>query len=152
MSHMRCVDAFAGTGALGFEAASRGARDVLLVEQDPALVVQLQKVRTQLLALVLPEPRHQTLQILRGEGVSALRQLSPASHDVVFLDPPFDANLYEAAIAAAARVLAPGGSIYLEAPTAWTDALLAPFALRVHRHLKAGAVHAHVLQLADGTA
>lgn len=149
MSGLRCVDAFAGTGALGFEAASRGAAEVVLVEHDSALVAQLQRVHAQLLALEVPTPAvAQKLHILRGEGVAALRQLPPASYHVVFLDPPFDADLYESALAAAARALAPNGSIYLEAPKAWTDAMLAPLGLTVRRYLKAGAVHAHVLRAA----
>ena len=57
MTGMRCVDAFAGTGALGFEAASRGAAQVLLVEHDGALATQLQRVLNQLQALELPVPR-----------------------------------------------------------------------------------------------
>jgi 16S rRNA (guanine(966)-N(2))-methyltransferase RsmD len=147
MTGLRCVDAFAGTGALGFEAASRGAAQVLLVEHDGALAIQLQHVLTQLLALELPEPRVvQKLLIQRGEGVAALRQLAPASQDVIFLDPPFDGDLYEPALSAAARALAANGSIYLEAPKVWTDAQLEPMGLVVYRHLKAGAVHAHVLR------
>ena len=149
MSGLRCVDAFAGTGALGFEAASRGAAQVFLVEHDASLVTQLHRVLSQLQALELPDPQPvQKLLVQRGEGVAVLRQLAPASQDVVFLDPPFDGGLYESALAAAARALAANGSIYLEAPTAWTDALLAPFGLVVYRHLKAGAVHAHVLRAA----
>ncbi len=146
MTGLRCVDAFAGTGALGFEAASRGAADVLLVEKDSALVEQLQRVRVQLQALALPEPRVQSLQVQRGEGVAALRQLAPASQNVIFLDPPFETDVYAAALAAAARALAPDGLLYLEAPKAWTDAALEPMGLVVHRHLKAGAVHAHLLR------
>ncbi len=149
LSGLRCVDAFAGTGALGFEAASRGAKDVLLVEKDGALVIQLQKVRTQLLKLELPEPVNQNLQIVRGEGVAALRQLAPESQDVIFIDPPFDGSLFETALAAAAAALSARGAIYLEAPTAWTDALLEPMNLVVFRYLKAGAVHAHVLHRAS---
>ena len=147
MTGLRCVDAFAGTGALGFEAASRGAAQVLLVEHDGALSTQLQRVLTQLQALELPEPRLvQKLLIQRGEGVAALRQLAPASQDVIFLDPPFSGDLYEPALSAAARALAVNGSIYLEAPKAWSDAMLEPMGLLVHRHLKAGAVHAHLLR------
>jgi 16S rRNA (guanine966-N2)-methyltransferase len=133
----RCVDAFAGTGVLGFEAASRGALEVLLVEQDSALVLQLHATQAHLQA--------HAVRVVRGEGVAALRHLSPASQNVIFLDPPFDSALYEPALTAAARALAPGGFVYLEGPTLWTDALLAPMGLVVHRHLKAGAVHAHVL-------
>lgn len=145
LSGLRCIDAFAGTGALGFEAASRGAKEVVLVEQDSTLVLQLQKVRTKLLALVLPVPMQQTVSIVRGEGVAALRQLPPSSQDVIFIDPPFDSDLFEPALTAASKALAPAGSIYLEAPKAWTDVVLEPLGLTVFRHLKAGAVHAHVL-------
>jgi 16S rRNA (guanine966-N2)-methyltransferase len=133
----RCVDAFAGTGALGLEAASRGASEVLLVEQDPDLVAQLRAMQTRLAATVV--------KIERGNGLSALARLAPASVDLIFLDPPFDANLFEKALAAAAPAMAAGGLIYLEAPTAWDDAALAAWRLTRLRHLKAGAVHAHLL-------
>lgn len=148
LSGLRCMDAFAGTGALGLEAASRGAAQVLLVEQDAAVVAQLQRVLAQLQALKLPEPVVQRLMVQRGDGLAALRQQAPASCDVIFLDPPFDAGLYDEALTAAARALAPGGTIYLESPTAWTDEALAGHGLVVHRHLKAGAVHAHILHRA----
>jgi 16S rRNA (guanine966-N2)-methyltransferase len=134
----RCIDAFAGTGALGFEAASRGAKEVLLVEQDTALVAQLKRVQTQLQA--------SATQIVRGDGVAALKHLDPASMDAVFLDPPFDSVLFEAALQAAGRALAAGGFVYLEAPILWTNAQLESAGLQVHRHLKAGAVHAHLLK------
>lgn len=134
----RCIDAFAGTGVLGFEAASRGAKEVLLVEQDTALVAQLKRVQTQLQA--------SATQIVRGDGVAALKHLDPASMDAVFLDPPFDSVLFEAALQAAGRAVAPNGFVYLEAPILWTDAQLAGADLQLHRHLKAGAVHAHLLK------
>ena len=134
----RCIDAFAGTGVLGFEAASRGAKEVLLVEQDTALVAQLKRVQIQLQA--------STTQIVRGDGVAALKHLDPASIDAVFLDPPFDSVLFEAALQAAGRAVATSGFVYLEAPILWTDAQLESANLQVHRHLKAGAVHAHLLK------
>ncbi|MEI6734449.1 MAG: 16S rRNA (guanine(966)-N(2))-methyltransferase RsmD [Comamonadaceae bacterium] len=139
LSGWRCIDAFAGTGALGFEAASRGARDVLLVEQDAALVAQLKRVQMQLQA--------SATRIVRGDGVAALRQLAAASMEAVFLDPPFDSLSYEAALQAAARALAPDGYVYLEAPILWTRTQLEPLGLILHRYLKAGAVHAHLLRL-----
>lgn len=133
----RCVDAFAGTGALGFEAASRGAQQVLMLEQDAALVAQLRAVQMRLGA--------QAVTVQRGDGVAALKGLAPASVDLLFLDPPFDAELHDAALQAGVKALAAGAMVYLEAPQAWDDARLAPLGLTVHRHLKAGAVHAHVL-------
>ncbi len=144
LSHWRCLDAFAGTGVLGFEAASRGAGQVLLVEQDGALVAQLKQIQTQLQA--------DAVQVSRGDGVAALRTAAPASCDLIFLDPPFDAPLFEPAVAAAARAVSAQGFIYLEAPVAWTVEQLEPLGLVVYRHLKAGAVHAHLLRLASAAA
>ncbi len=138
LSGLRCLDAFAGTGALGFEAASRGAQEVQLVEYDSALADQLKKTQTQLQA--------SAVHVVRGDGVSAIRQAAPGSLDVIFIDPPFDAPLFEPALGACARALAPEGWVYLEAPTAYTDELLTAVGLSVHRHLKAGAVHAHLLK------
>lgn len=134
----RCMDAFAGTGALGFEAASRGAREVTLVERDTALVAQLKRIQTQLQA--------SATQIVRGDGVAALKHLDAGSLDVVFIDPPFDSVVFDAALQAAARAVAPDGFVYLEAPIAWTDEQLESTGLTVHRHMKAGAVHAHLLK------
>lgn len=134
----RCVDAFAGTGALGFEAASRGAKEVTLIEQDAALVAQLRKIKEHLQA--------ETVQVQRGDGIAALKAWPAGSADLVFLDPPFDANLFDVALQAAARAVAVGGYIYLEAPSPWSEEQLAPLGLSLHRHLKAGAVHAHLLR------
>jgi 16S rRNA (guanine966-N2)-methyltransferase len=136
----RCMDAFAGTGVLGFEAASRGAQEVTLVEQDNALVELLQRTQEQLKAHVV--------RIVRGEGVSVLRHAVAASQNLIFLDPPFDSSLHEAALEAAARVLTVGGFVFLEAAIRWTDPQLAPAGLVVHRHLKAGVVHSHLLRAA----
>ena len=136
----RCIDAFAGTGALGFEAASRGAQEVRLVEHDTALVAQLERIRAQLQA---------SATIVRGDALAALRQLDAASMDAVFLDPPFDCALFEAALQAAGRAVAAEGFVYLEAPRQWTDAQLEGAGLQLHRYLRAGAVHAHLLRRLD---
>jgi 16S rRNA (guanine966-N2)-methyltransferase len=133
----RCIDAFAGTGALGLEAGSRGAAEVLLVEQDPQLVSQLRDMQTRLGAAAV--------KVQRANGLSVLGELAPGSIDLIFLDPPFDAGIFEKALAAAAPALAGEGLIYLEAPAAWDNAKLERFGLAVRRHMKAGAVHAHLL-------
>jgi 16S rRNA (guanine(966)-N(2))-methyltransferase RsmD len=75
-----CLDAFAGTGALGFEAASRGAGEVRLVEHDSALVAQLQRMQTQLKASMV--------EVVRGDGLAALKSAHAESLDLIFLDPP----------------------------------------------------------------
>ena len=139
LSGWHCLDAFAGTGALGLEAASRGAASVLMVEQDAGLVAQLHQHQQRLQA--------STVRVQRGDALAALRQVAGQGLDLVFLDPPFDATaLFVPAVQAAAAALAPQGFIYLEAPSAWTQEQLAPLGLALHRHLRAGAVHAHLLQ------
>lgn len=134
----RCADVFAGTGALGLEAASRGAAKVQLCEQDSALAAQLQAHLKRLQA--------SHASVLKGDGLSWLKQQSAGSLDVVFLDPPFESHLFEPALTAAAQAVAADGWVYLEAPKLWSDDALAAFGLQTHRHLKAGAVHAHLLR------
>jgi len=137
----RCFDVFAGTGALGFEAASRGAAEVTMCEIDAALVAQMQATKAKLSA--------DAVQVTRGSGVSALERVAARSLQVVFIDPPFtEVALYGPALSAAARAVQADGVVYLEAPTHWSEAELAPLGLVEFRHLRAGAVHAHLLQLA----
>ena len=135
-----CLDAFAGTGALGLEAASRGASAVTLVERDGSLVSNLEAVCRRLQAAAV--------RVLAADGLRVLQTQPPGSLDLVLLDPPFGADLFEPALrAAVAAVRAPGGLVYLEAPQAWDADRLAPLGLTLLRHLKAGAVHAHLLQV-----
>lgn len=134
----RCVDAFAGTGALGLEAGSRGAADVLLVEAEGALVDQLRAVVRRLDA--------QNVRVQRGNALTVLASLPPASVDLVFLDPPFEAALFDKALAAARPAVRDQGYVYLEAPTLWEGEALARHRLESVRHMKAGAVHGHLLR------
>jgi 16S rRNA (guanine(966)-N(2))-methyltransferase RsmD len=134
----RCVDAFAGTGALGLEAASRGAAQVIALEQEADLARLLQQQAERLKAGMV--------QVQRTDAVAAMQRLTAGAFDVVFLDPPFDGPWFEPALQAAARLVPVGGWVYLEAPVTWSDEALAPFGLEPVRHLKAGAVHAHLLR------
>lgn len=103
----RCLDLFAGTGALGFEAASRGAREVYLVEQEASAVASLRSVCQELGA--------SQLRIIHGEAMTWL-EAPPITFDIVFLDPPYR----HAMIAPVCRQLELGGwlgrgsLIYLE--------------------------------------
>jgi 16S rRNA (guanine(966)-N(2))-methyltransferase RsmD len=135
-----CLDAFAGTGALGLEAASRGATRVLMVEKDGGLVRQLQELCVRLAA--------SGVEVQRGDGLMALQRAVAGSLDLVLLDPPFDAPVVEPALAAAAQAIKAHGLVYLEAPRTWTDADLAAFGLCQHRAAKAGMVHFHLLRKA----
>ena len=133
----RCMDVFAGTGVLGFEAASRAAQTVLLVEKNAVLVALLKQLKDKLKA--------SAIDVVQGDGIAALRRCLSRSLDLIFLDPPFDSSLLETALPLAACAMTMNGSIYLDAPQRWSDDRLAPMGLQLHRYLKAGAVHAHVL-------
>lgn len=141
LTGLRCLDAFAGTGALGLEAASRGAAEVVLVENDPHLVKTLNTLKTRLKA--------DAVTVERGDGVSALQRHQ--SLDVVFLDPPFaeggNEALFSAALQAARQALKSDGMIYLEAPRVWSEDELAQLGLQLHRQGKAGVVAFHLLRL-----
>lgn len=142
LSGWRCLDAFAGTGALGLEAGSRGAAAVTLVEQDPALCKSLQTVAQRLKA--------ETVRVERGDGVAALRQRAGQGLDLVFLDPPFgdgdNEALFGAALRSARQAVCDAGLVYLEAPRVWGDDELAQIGLQTQRHGKAGQVHFHLLR------
>ncbi len=131
----RVLDAFAGSGALGFEAASRGAAEVLLVEQDAELARSLDASRERLKAT--------NLKVQRGDGLSVLRGATPGRWDLVLLDPPFGAGLGPRALAAAAQAVAGGGWVYLEAGEPVSEP---PAGLTLYRQARAGAVHYALFQ------
>lgn len=138
LSGWHCVDPFAGSGALGFEAASRGAASVLFADVSSECVAALGKAKDRLGAA--------QLRIQRCDGLAMLRQLPHASQDLVFLDPPYDYSQHEMALKLAHPCLKPQGLVYLESDKAWKDDLLHPLGYTLWRHLKAGTVHAHLLQ------
>ena len=131
----RVLDAFAGTGALGFEAASRGAAEVLLLERDTPLIDSLQAVKARLKA--------DMVQVLRGDALSWMSRAAADRYELVLLDPPFDSGLASTAAAAAARLVVPGGFLYVESGEALAEP---PPGHVLHRSLKAGAVHAQLWQ------
>jgi 16S rRNA (guanine966-N2)-methyltransferase len=90
----RVLDLFAGTGALGLEAASRGAGRVVLIERDPALAASL------------------------GATAARLARVPGVQFDLVFVDPPFADALWQSALAALAPWLADDAWLYLESPRA----------------------------------
>ncbi len=128
------LDAFAGTGVLGFEAASRGAAQVQLLERDSALVKPLVDAKAKLKAT--------TVQLLTTDAMAWMARAPHAHFDLVLLDPPFGSGLHALAIERAAPLVKPEGFMYVEAP----EALLPPPGWLAFRHLRAGAVHAHLWQ------
>jgi len=138
LSGWRCLDAFAGSGALGFEAASRGAAEAVLVERDPALVALLSAAKARLGA--------EAVRIERGDALQWMARAAADGFELVMLDPPFDAPLALPAMAAAARIVTPGGFVYVEAPTAIAGEPVAAAGLEPWRAARAGNVHFHLFR------
>ena len=134
----RCLDAFAGSGALGFEAASRGADAVVLLERDRRLVAGLIAAQQRLQAT--------QLRIEAGDALAWMARCPADAFELIFIDPPFDAPLIEPALALAQRLVVPQGFVYVEAGQALAPAPLAAQGLTLHRQRRAGAVHFHLLQ------
>jgi 16S rRNA (guanine966-N2)-methyltransferase len=114
------LDLYAGSGAVGLEAASRGAARVLLVERDPRAV---QALRANADALALPGV------VVRAEPVERfLGEPAESPFDVAFLDPPYDVTVDTALALLADRWLAPGAVVVVERATRdpgpdWPDGL-----------------------------
>ena len=106
LSGRACLDLFAGSGALGFEAASRGASRVVMVENDRVAIAALQET------LEILEAKN--VELVRGDAFEYLR-IGAERFDVVFLDPPFRQNALPALLEALPARLAPGARIYVEA-------------------------------------
>jgi 16S rRNA (guanine(966)-N(2))-methyltransferase RsmD len=112
---LSCLDLFAGTGALGFEAASRDAQVVVLLERDKKAYANLLAN----FALLQSSPVVGEVQILHRDSLEFLKQQADHSSNVIFIDPPFDEErLLNQTLTEAARVCddSPGGGIYVEFP------------------------------------
>jgi 16S rRNA (guanine(966)-N(2))-methyltransferase RsmD len=128
-----CLDLFAGSGALGFEAASRGARRVVMVEHDAVVFRALAASRAALDAAAVELERADALEFLRVDG---------DAYDVVFVDPPYRSDYWPRIAPLLPRHLAPGALVYCEgagnreAAPGW----------EVHRQGRAGRVKYQLLK------
>ncbi|KAF1718356.1 16S rRNA (guanine(966)-N(2))-methyltransferase RsmD [Pseudoxanthomonas yeongjuensis] len=125
----RVVDVFAGTGALGLEAVSRGAAHAVLVERDAALARSLSETVARLSAQELVEVAH-------GDALAWLGRQAPASFDVAFVDPPFDADLWQPTLAALLPKLAQSAWLYVESPPGQAPTLPVEWALHREGHTR----------------
>lgn len=128
---VRGLDLFAGSGALGFELASRGATHVTLIEKNRTIYQTLCKNRDKLHAT--------TLNIICDDAITYLER-NHEKFDIIFIDPPFALNLHEKAISTAIKRLTPGGLLYVEAPKEWLPECLERLNLEVLRESSAGNV------------
>jgi len=128
-----CLDLYAGSGALGFEAASRGAARVVMVESDRAVLAALRRSRERL--------RAEQVEVVAGDAPDYLARAGER-FDVVFLDPPFRQNALPALLAKLPPRLQPGARVYLEA----ADAVEPAGPWRELKRARAGQVSYQLLQ------
>ncbi|MBI2311873.1 MAG: 16S rRNA (guanine(966)-N(2))-methyltransferase RsmD [Betaproteobacteria bacterium] len=131
-----CLDLFAGSGALGFEALSRGARQVVMVESDRKVMKALRDNAQRLAAA--------NLELILADGVKFAAS-DHRAYDVVFLDPPFRAGLLPELFELMPQRLAPGGLLYVESGVAPAPGP----GWRVVRGDRAGKVHYQLLEWND---
>jgi 16S rRNA (guanine966-N2)-methyltransferase len=136
----RCLDLYAGSGALGLEALSRGAREVVFVDRDPRVV--------RYLSAALDVFGSNAGCVSRADAEAFLR-VPGEPFDIVFLDPPFAAGLLPALVAAIDRHgwVRPGGLVYLEAAADQGVPTL-PHGWSLHRSKRAGEVGYHLSRAA----
>ena len=136
VSGASCLDLYAGSGSLGFEAASRGAGSVVMVEKDASLVSYLYRERERLGRV--------GIDIVRADALRWLRA-GAGSFDIVFLDPPFSESLLDRSCRglSASGCLAPGALLYLECERARNPPPL-PEGFEILRSGRAGEVRYHL--------
>lgn len=129
-----CLDLFAGSGALGFEAASRGAARVVMIEQAPRVLAALREN-----AEMLQNPPE--IEIKRGDALQYLASTT-AKFDLLFLDPPYKKGWIPRLEPLLPGVLNEDAAVYIEAE----HEIQSLGEWRTVRHGRAGEVHFHLLQ------
>ena len=135
----RCLDLFAGSGALGLEALSRGAAHVTFVDREPQIGRHLLQTLERL------GSREATVVV---EEAQRFLSRPPQPFDIVFLDPPFDSDVLEQVGSRLQGWLAPGAWLYVECPADRSLAML-PAHWGVQRTKRAGQVGYHLLRASD---
>lgn len=114
-----CLDFFAGTGAFGFEAASRGAKQVVMVEFHRTAFLQLQATCEKFKA-------GEVIDLISGDALLAARRLisQEKRFDVIFLDPPFQTDMLSRILPFCAELLKENGVVYVESPVFLSEELM----------------------------
>lgn len=143
-SPVKVLDLFAGSGALGLEAASRGAAHVLMADSNTAVIRQLDTIKTKLNA------SNVTLQ--RADALLLAQSLASRGQqfDLIFLDPPYQQDFLARTLPLCVKLLAPGALVYAESglPLTFDDGDAPEWIAgwEVVRADKAGMVYYHLLQ------
>ncbi|MDD2833921.1 MAG: 16S rRNA (guanine(966)-N(2))-methyltransferase RsmD [Methylotenera sp.] len=142
LTGLNCLDLFAGTGVMGFEALSRNAKSAVMVEKAPAVYQAMLDNQSTLKA--------ERAQILQMDALSYLDKTSCLDKtqqlfDVIFLDPPYNQGWLDKVLPKLPAHLAPQGVVYVEAEYALAEDAV----WQVFKHSKAGNVFYHLLKLRD---
>jgi 16S rRNA (guanine(966)-N(2))-methyltransferase RsmD len=135
-SDKRVLDLFAGTGALGFESASRGVAHVQMVENNPQAVDALRALKSRLGAT--------QVRVHQGDALKVLERSSAASFDLVLVDPPFQEQWMDRLWGQLSAVIHADGLLYVESG----DKIVPSEAFDVIREGRAGHVHFALLRFA----
>ncbi len=143
---MRCLDLFAGTGALSFEAASRGFSQIVAVEENRMAYSHLEAIKRKLNA--------EQVKIVHADAFVFADRLFRANErfDLIFLDPPFQENFLPVILPVCVKLLSDGGLIYVESNEPFTDEKLDQLLgdgqkCHICRENKAGQVYYHLLEM-----
>lgn len=138
LSGKTCLDLFAGSGALGFEAASRGAQHVVMVDSDQTVFQTLQKTKTRLGSAQVKLIKMRAQNFLMADT---------ERFNIVFLDPPYRLNLIPELLPVISQHLAEDGLVYIE----YNEPLVLDSYWRPWRSKKAGSVYYQLLEyITDG--
>lgn len=137
---LRVLDLFAGTGVLGFEAASRGAAQVVMVESHPQALTALRAAQAKLNAGMI--------DIRSGDAMTAVKRMRTVNErfDIVFLDPPYRQGWLERLLPEMTGLLSGQGQLYVEAEAPLDARQLAGQGLETLRQDRAGQVFYHLLR------
>lgn len=140
LNGQRCLDMFSGSGALGFEAASRGAAEVIMLEVDRNAVTTLATNQKKLGATCCRVVAMDALKFL---------ELGPQKFDIVFVDPPFGSDLMKAVLTKLPEYLQTGGMVYAEWGVPISGVLSNVHAAQweIVKQGRAGAVHFALLRV-----
>jgi 16S rRNA (guanine966-N2)-methyltransferase len=136
---LSCLDLFAGSGALGFEAASRYAKSVTMIERDKAALDALRAN-----AKVLGGESLHLVAADALEWICAPQRTEEPGYDVVFVDPPYQSELLSAVFLHLPRLLNPGARIYAESATPFSQP-----GYEAVRGARAGQVHYYLLKQSE---
>ncbi|MEK9650153.1 MAG: 16S rRNA (guanine(966)-N(2))-methyltransferase RsmD [Gammaproteobacteria bacterium] len=139
IKHAQCLDLFAGTGNLGFEALSRGAKEVVFIEKDKQLLKSINNLINQL-------QLESSSKTLAQDGLIFLRNCKQR-FDIIFLDAPFQTSLNMEALALIDEhhLLKDKGLVYYEHDRTLSDEDIFPF--HISKKQKTGQVYSYLLEL-----